>query len=95
MDSKSKIPIGEPGNPEAATSHMRKALTTASIELEATDHDYHVGNLTQSVNLICDIPHSDSFYAGQIYVGLENSIFQVSDPFCHAVELIDVIRNYY
>ena len=63
MDGKSKIPIGEPGNPEAATSHMRKALATASIELEATDHDYHVGNLTPSVNLICDTPQeaSDSF----------------------------------
>ena len=97
MDGKSKIPIGEPGNPEAATSHMRKALATASIELEATDHDYHVGNLTPSVNLICDIPQeaSDPFYAGQIYVGLKNSIFQASDPFRHAVELIDVLRNYY
>ena len=97
MDDKSKIPIGEPGNPEATTNHMRKALTTANIELEATDHDCHVGNLKPSVNLICDIPQeaSDSFYSGQIYVGLKNSIFQASDPFRHAVELIDVLRNYY
>ena len=67
------------------------------IELEATDHDYHVGNLTPSVNLICDIPQeaSDSFYSGQIYVGLKNSIFQASDPFRHAVELIDVLRKNY
>ena len=97
MDNKSKIPISEPGNPEAATSHMRKALTTASTELEATNHNYHVGNLTPSLNLICDIPQeaSDSFYSGQIYVGLKNSIFQTSDPFRHAVELIDVLRNNY
>ena len=97
MDDKSKIPIGEPGNPEAATSDMRKAPTTAGIELEATDHDYHVSNLTPSVNLICDIllEASDSFYSGQIFVGLKNSIFQVSDPFRHAVELIDALRKYY
>ena len=97
MDDKSKIPIGEPGNPEAAITHMRKVLTTASIELEATDHDYHVRNLTPSVNLICDILQepSDSFYSGQIYIGLKNSIFQASDPFRHAIELIDVLRNYY
>ena len=97
MDDKSKIPIGEPGNPEAAITHMRKVLTTASIELEATDHDYHVRNLTPSVNLICDILQepSDSFYSGQVYIGLKNSKFQASDPFRHAIELIDVLRNYY
>ena len=97
MDDKSKIPIGEPGNPEAAITHMRKVLTTACIELEATDHDYHVRNLTPSVNLICDILQepSDSFYSGQIYIGLKNSKFQASDPFRHAIELIDVLRNYY
>ena len=36
MDDKSKIPTGESGNPEAAKNHMRKALTTASIELITT-----------------------------------------------------------
>ena len=56
-----------------------------------------MGNLTPSVNLICDIPQeaSDSFYSGQIYIGLKNSLFQVFDPFRHAAELIDVLRNYY
>ena len=46
---------------------------------------------------MCDIPPeaSDSFYSGQIYVGLRNSIFQASYPFRHAVKLIDVLRNYY
>ena len=64
MDGKSKTPIRKPGNLEAAISHMRKSLTAGNIELEATDHDYHVSNLTPSVNLICDIPQevSDSFY---------------------------------
>ena len=37
MDCKLKIPVDEHGNPEAATTHMRKALTAASIELDATD----------------------------------------------------------
>ena len=31
MDDKSKIPIGKPGNPEAAITHMRKVLTTARM----------------------------------------------------------------
>ena len=97
MDDKSKIQIGELGNPEASTSHMRKALTRARIELEAMDQDYHVGNLKWYVNLICDIPQevSDSFYSGQIYVGLKNSKLQAFDPFRHAVEFIDVLGNNY
>ena len=49
MDGKSKTPIRKPGNLEAAISHMRKSLAAGNIELEATDHDYHVSNF----NTIC------------------------------------------
>ena len=58
MDDKAKIPIGEPGTPEAATRHMRKAITTKKVTLESSDHNYHSVNMTSSVNLICDIPDS-------------------------------------
>ena len=50
MDDKSKIPVGEPACPEAATSHMRRALTTKDVTLESTDHNYHCGNITPSVS---------------------------------------------
>lgn len=97
MDDKAKIPVGDPACPEAATSHMRKALTTKPTTLESSDHNYHCGNLTPSVNLLCDIPDSpsESFYAGQIYVGLKDSVFQGSDPIRHVIELIGNLRAEY
>ena len=59
---------------------MKKALTTANITLEASDPNFHVASVTPSVNLICSICNEplESFYGGQVYVGLKNSIFQPS-----------------
>ena len=95
MDHKAKIPIGEPGCPESSTQHMKKALRTANITLEASDHNFDVASVTPSVNLICTIPNEslESFYGGQVYVGLKNSIIQPSDPLRHVVELIDVLHD--
>ena len=56
MDDKPKIPAGDPGVFEAATSHMRKAVTTKKLTLESSDHNYHSVNLTPSVTLLCDLP---------------------------------------
>jgi hypothetical protein len=95
MDDKAKIPIGEPGTPEPATHHNRRALTLGNVVLEASDHDYHSINLTPSVNLVCNIPDTanDSFYGGQIYVGIKDSVFEGSDPLRHMVELCDVLKD--
>ena len=94
MDDKAKIPIGEPGTPEAATRHMRKAITTKKVTLESSDHNYHSVNMTSSVNLICDIPDSatGSFYRGQVFDGIKDSVFEGSDPMRHIVELLSVLR---
>ena len=95
MDDKAKILVGEPGTPELATSHMRKAVTTKNVTLAASDHNYHVTTLTPSVDLICDIPDTpfDSFYSGQVYVGLKDSIFEGSDPLRHVTELLSVLKR--
>ena len=55
MDDKAKIPVGQPGTPEAATSHMQKAWTAKGVTLESSDHNYHAVSLTPSVNLLCEI----------------------------------------
>ena len=34
VDNKAKIPVGEPGTPKPATSHMRKAVTTKNVTLK-------------------------------------------------------------
>ncbi len=95
MDDKAKIPIGEPGTPEAATSHGRKAISLNGVNLEASDHNYHSVSMTPSVHLLCDIPESasESFFSGQIYVGVKDSVFDGSDPLRHMVELLTVLRQ--
>ena len=82
MDDKAKILIGEPGTPEAATSHNRTALMKSGIILEASGHNYHSVNITPSVILNCEIPNSpqELFYSGKIYVSLKDSAFHGSDP---------------
>lgn len=94
MDDKAKVPVGEPGTPEAATTHNRRALTTQNVTLEASDHNYHLANLTPSVDFIVDVPNvvTKSFFSGDIYVGIKDSIFQGSDPLRHIVELLIVLR---
>ena len=95
MDNKAKIPVGEPGTPKAATSHQCRALSRSNIDLDACDHNYHSVNLTPSVILNCQIPDSpnSSFYTGQIFVGIKDSVFEGSDPVRHTIELLDVLRS--
>ena len=95
MDDKPKIPAGDPGVSEAATSHMRKAVTTKKLTLESSDHNYHSVNLTPSVTLLCDLPEkaTGSFFTGQVYVGIKDSIFEPSDPLRHVLELLSVLWN--
>ena len=95
MDDKAKIPVGQPGTPEAATSHMQKAWTAKGVTLESSDHNYHAINLTPSVNLLCEIPEdvTGSFYTGQIYVGIKDAVFEASDRLRHVVELLSVLRT--
>ena len=95
MDDKAKIPVGEPGTPEASTSHNRRALTLHGIEMEASDHNYHTVSMTPSVSLLCDVPDSpnESFYGGQIFVGIKDSVFNGSDPLRHVVELLTILRT--
>ena len=95
MDDKAKIPIGEPSTPEAVTTHNRRALSTKKETQKASDHNYHVGNFTPSVNLVCAIPETidESFYTGQIHVGIKDSVFEPSNSMRHVVELLSILRN--
>ena len=94
MDDKAKIPVGDLGVPEAATSHMRKAVTTKKVTLESSDHNNHSVNLTPSGTLLCDLPEkATGSYTGQVYVGIKYFVFEPSDPLRHVVELLSVLRN--
>ena len=95
MEDKAKIPVGEPGTPEAATSHQRRALSKCNIDLEASNYSYHSVNLTTSVIPNCQIPDSpnSSFYTCQIFVSIKDLVFEGLDPVRHTIELLDVLRS--
>jgi len=68
-----------------------------SSTLVAADHDvHHKGSLTPSVLLHCDIPDSvdRSFVQGQVTVFVNDLVFQASNPFCHAVQLIQTMTQH-
>ena len=67
-----------------------------SNSLAALDHDVgSKGSLTPSLSLKVDIPENpgESFYRGQVFVALKDSIFQPSSPFRHAVELSRILKS--
>ena len=95
MDDKAQIPAVDPGGPETVTSHMRKAVTTKKVTLESLDHNYHSVNLTPLIMLSCNLSEkvTESFLTGQVYVGINDSIFEPSDPLRHVVEMLSVLQN--
>ena len=64
--------------------------------LSALDHDVQQkGSLTPSVCLLVDIPEQveDTFFRGQVFVTLKDSIYQHSSPWRHATELMENLRK--
>ena len=48
-----------------------------------------------SVTMLCDIPEKpdDSFYRGQVFVGLKNAVLEASSPLRHATELGKILSQ--
>ncbi|XP_053376613.1 uncharacterized protein LOC123531671 [Mercenaria mercenaria] len=96
MDDKSKVDFGEPGMAVQTGVHGKKSLVPVSSVLGALDHDVSTkGSLTPSVCIEVDIPEKpeDSFYRGQVYVTLKDSVFLPSSPFRHAIELKELLMK--
>lgn len=88
-DDKAKVPIGEPGFAVSTGVRGKKSIAPTSTTLVAGDHDMTKSSLTPSVSLQIDIPGStdDSFVGGQVSVTVNDSVFQASTPFRHAVSI--------
>lgn len=67
----------------------KKSIAPTSTTLVAGDNDMTKSSLTPSVSLQIDIPGytDDSFVRGQVSVTLNDSVFQASTPFRHAVSI--------
>lgn len=94
-DDKAKIPIGEPGFAVSTGVRGKKTVTPTSVTLTAGDHDMTKSSLTPSVTLQNDIPKScdDSFVRGKVTVTVNDSVFQSSNPFRHAVTVSNILAG--
>ena len=93
-DDKAKVDFGEPGQLLSTGVRNRKSLAPVNMELEALDHDMNSkGSVTPSVTLLVDIPEdpNESFYRGDVYITLKDSVFQPSNSFRTALEMEQVI----
>lgn len=95
-DDKAKVSVGEPDVYLSTGVRGNACLAPVNSTLGAADHDVSKkGSLTPSVVLQCYIPEitDKSFVRGQVSVFLNDSVFQASSPFRHAVQLIKSIRE--
>lgn len=96
LDDKSKVDFGEPGLAISSGVRGKKSIVATGSILSALDHDVQQkGSLTPSVCLLVDIPEKveDTFYKGQVFVTLKDSIFQPRSPWRHATELIEILKK--
>ncbi|GES83192.1 uncharacterized protein LOC105330322 [Rhizophagus clarus] len=95
MDDKHRCKVGEPGYPVAAVERGRQVIVSKNKTFQVADHDFTKCGIIPSVTMICDIPCTieESFYKGQVYVGLKDSIFQPSDPLRHMAELYKILKH--
>ena len=66
-----------------------KSVATDSNVVNYLDHDYHRGSLTPSVELEVSTPESrqGSWYSGNIFVILKDSVFEASSVWQHCAQL--------
>ena len=64
-------------------------------KFSVSDHDFTKCGMIPSVTLFCDVPSTieESFYTGQVYVGLKDPIFEPSSALRHAAELHGIIAR--
>ena len=64
-------------------------------KFSALDHDFTRCSITPSVTMFCHIPEDidDSFYRGNVYVGIKDSSFQPSSANRHAAELSKLLSQ--
>ena len=78
MADKHVCKVGEPGYPLASVERGKGVLVGKNQSFQMADHDFSVLSITQSVSFFLDIPDTieDSFYRGQVYVGIKENCFE-------------------
>ena len=95
MDDKHRCKVGEPGYPVAAVERGRQVIVSKNNAFKVADHDFTKCGIIPSVTMLCNIPATieESFYRGQVYIGLKDPIFQPSDSLRHMAELYNILNS--
>lgn len=95
MDDKHQIKVGEPKYPVAATDRGRRVLVGSGETFEVADHDFTKFGIIPSVTFVVDIPEDvkDSWYDGQVFVGMKEALFEPSSPHRHMTELVHLLKS--
>ena len=96
MDDKHHCKVGEPGLPVAAVERGKQVVVSASGKrFSVADHDFTKCSIVRSLTVVCDISNTidESFYHGQVYVGVKDAIFEPSRGLRHSTELSKVISQ--
>lgn len=93
LDDKHRVKVGEPNFPVASAERGRQVLVHESENLLVGDHDFTKFSIIPSVTLMVNIPEqiSDSWYDGQVYVGVKDAAFEPSSPVRHVVEVNSIL----
>lgn len=95
MDDKHRVKVGEPNYPVAAAERGRRVLVRQNETFEVGDHDFTKFSLIPSVTLSVEIPQdvTESWYSGDVFIGLKEGVFEPSSPHRHMAELQGVIES--
>jgi len=101
QDDKARIPVGTDIALSTNVRSRNGAIVPIGTQPTAADHDWGYASIVPSVTLRCNIPASmeGSFYGGgndgdgKIEVVLRDAVFDGSDVFDHAAQLLETIRK--
>ena len=93
LDDKHRAKVGEPGFPVAAVERGRRVIVGLDSSMPVGDHDFTRFSITPSVCFILQIPDvvEESWYRGQVLVGIKESAFEPSSPLRHSTELSNIL----
>ena len=96
LDDRHCCKVGEPNYPVAAVEKGKKVVAAVSgSTFTISDHDFTKFGLIPSVVVLCDIPErmDNTFYRGQVLVGLKDAATEPSSPMRHSTELSKIFRE--
>ena len=95
MDDKHRLKVGEPKYPVAAAERGRRVSVRLNETFEVGDHDFTKFSIIPSVTLSVNIPRdvTESWYDGDVFIGLKEGIFEPSSPIRHMTELCEILQS--